>query len=293
MRMQQSALLLLLYRLIDSSHAWVGSNPASRRLVPSSHSIFALTAFSEGTPSDTADYSTSAKQEAVVDANEADSLIRDALKRELLVLASVTDRGEYATKDEQNMVVDLISQLEALNPTADPASNCGGEWDLCLSSTQFFRSSPFFQSIRVALGDENKAVANNFFDLHDRATSASRYGRVRQRITSDKLISEVDLLLGVPGIPVRIQGTVITESALEVVAPGTMQVSVISTQVKGSNIPLVNQLMDSLKLELPVGDFYKTVQGQVPAVSLRTFYVDEAIRITRDIDDNFFVFTRA
>jgi hypothetical protein len=163
-----------------------------------------------------------------------------------------------------------------------------------MSSTQFFRSSPFFQSIRIALGEGNKAVAHNFFDLHDRATSASRYGRVRQRITPDKLISEVDLVVGlVPGIPVRIQGTVVTESSLRVVSAETMEVSVTSTQVKGSNVPLLNQFMDDLKFELPVGNLYKTVQGSVPTVPLRTFYVDEAIRITRDIDDNFFVFTRA
>lgn len=290
--LRRELISLVVYQLIACGEGWAPAS--SLRLSQPLRARGVLAAFSDGTPSDTADYRTFTKQEAVVDNNEEDSLIRDALKRELLVLASVTDRGEYASKDEQNMIVDLISQLEALNPTANPASNCQGEWDLCLSSTQFFRSSPFFQSIRVALGDDNKAVADNFFDLHDRATSVSRYGRVRQTITVDKLISEVDLLVGIaPGIPVRIQGTVVTESDLRVISAETMQVSVTTTQVKGSNIPLLNQLIDNLKLELPVGSLYRTLQGQAPAVQLRTFYVDEAIRITRDVDDNFFVFTRS
>ncbi|GKZ01457.1 hypothetical protein MPSEU_001096300 [Mayamaea pseudoterrestris] len=295
---KQIMLIVLFCLLLDSSHAWVGgvrvSAAATTQAHRHDHSTTFLSAFSEGTPSDTADYNTLPIKQAVVDLNEQDAYVRDALKRELLILASVTDRGEYSTKDEQNILVDLISQLEALNPTANPASNCQGEWDLCLSSTQFFRSSPFFQSMRVAAGDENKAVAINFFDLHDKATSASRYGRVRQRISRDKLISEVDLVVGLlPGIPMRIQGTVVTESNLKVVSAETMEVSVVSTQVNGSNVPLLNQFLDDLKFELPVGDVYRTIQGNVPVVPLRTFYVDEAIRIMRDIDDNFFVFTRA
>jgi hypothetical protein len=59
------------------------------------------------------------------------------LKRELLLLASVTNRGEYASADERDIAIDLVAQLEALNPTAEPAAHCEGEWDLCLSSTQF------------------------------------------------------------------------------------------------------------------------------------------------------------
>jgi len=66
------------------------------------------------------------------------------------------------------LVVDLVTQLEALNPTADPALNSQGDWELCYSSTQSFRSSPFFLAIRAFLGDDNKAVAENAFTIHDR-----------------------------------------------------------------------------------------------------------------------------
>jgi hypothetical protein len=210
----------------------------------------------------------SEQKEVTVDENEEDSLIRDALKRELLLLASVTNRGEYASRDEKDIVIDLVAQLEALNPTAEPASNCGGEWDLCLSSTQFFRSSPFFQAIRVTMDDQS--MADNAFDLHDRATSMSRVGRVRQTVKPRELISEVDLEVGMlPGIPLRIKGTVVTSAKLAVVSDKKWELQVQNTKVKGSNIPIFNQILeDNLQIELPVGEFYSTVQGSVPVVPM-------------------------
>lgn len=209
------------------------------------------------------------QREAIVDENEEDALIRDELKRELLLLASVTNRGEYASSDERGIVIDLVTQLEALNPTADPAARCEGEWDLCLSSTQFFRSSPFFLSIRAAAGDENRNVAENFFDLHDKATSGSRVGKVRQSVKSDSLVSEVDLEVGVPGLPMKMKGTVITSASLKVTSSDKWELKVQNTKVSGSNIPLLNQLMeDQLQVELPVGDFYNTVQGDIPTIEM-------------------------
>ena len=210
------------------------------------------------------------QKEVTVDDNEEDSLIRDALKRELLLLASVTNRGGYANDDERGLVLDLVSQLEALNPTANPASHCEGDWDLCFASTQLFRSSPFFQAIRIAVGDENKKVAENGFKLHDRATSGSRIGRVRQTITRDTLTSEVDLEVGLlPGIPFKVTGTVETTSRLNIVSDELMEVTVEKTKVKGSNVPVLNQIMeDELQLEVPVGDVYSIIQGTVPVIPM-------------------------
>uniref|UniRef100_A0A7S4ADT7 Plastid lipid-associated protein/fibrillin conserved domain-containing protein n=1 Tax=Pseudo-nitzschia australis TaxID=44445 RepID=A0A7S4ADT7_9STRA len=164
----------------------------SHRLTASPRSLVIRYDYADdGSPSDydSSDLPSEIKQVAV-DEREEDFAIRDALKQELLLLASVTDRGAYCSKDEKDIVIDLVAQLEALNPTKDPAFNCEGEWDLGYSSTQFFRSSPFFQSIRVAVGEDNKDVAENGFALHAQATSGSRVGRVRQIITADKLTSE-------------------------------------------------------------------------------------------------------
>ena len=181
------------------------------------------------------------------------------MKRDLILLASVTNRGTCASTEEENLVVDLVTQLEALNPTANPAENSQGDWELCYSSTQSFRSSPFFLAIRALLGEE-KEVAENLFTIHDRATTgkyqfannilhvfihvfisyaliitlyisntASRVGKVRQIIDDDnkELISEYDLSVGLlPGLPVRVKGTVVTSSDLLVKGAETWEMTV-------------------------------------------------------------------
>lgn len=228
------------------------------------------------------------------DTRDEDAEIRDALKRELLLLSSVSNRGTFASPEERDIFVDLITQLEALNPTLDPARNCQGEWDLCCTNTQAFRSSPFFMSIRSAMGEENKNMALNGFSIHSKATSASQMGRVRQIITDDSMVSEVELTVGmVPGLPIVVKGTVVTTAALTISGPETWEVQVRGTKVKASNVPFLDQYLDDVPIELPVGDVYSSLMGSVPTSVLKTFYVDEGIRITRDEDDNYFVFIKA
>jgi len=233
------------------------------------------------------------EQQVFVDTDSEDAIIRDQLKRELLLLASVTKRGEFATNEEKDIIIDLVTQLEALNPSADPASQCTGDWDLVLTSTQAFRSSPFFQSIRALFSDDNKDISENAFDLHNRATAVGRIGRVRQSIDSSTLVSEVDLEVGLMGgMPFRIKGTVVTSAELDIVSPEGWNMKVLGTRVKGSNVPFLDQLLDDYPVEVPVGDIYGQIMGKVPVIVLKTFYVDEGIRITRDVDNNFYVFSR-
>ncbi|KAL7539310.1 hypothetical protein ACHAXR_009174 [Thalassiosira sp. AJA248-18] len=248
-------------------------------------------------PSDyDADDLESTEKTVSVDMDEDDASIRDELKRELILLASVTNRGMATTAEEENLVSELVTELEALNPTADPALNSQGDWELCYSSTQSFRSSPFFLAIRAFLGDDNQAMAENAFTIHDRATTASRIGKVRQIIDKDnrELVSEYDLSVGLfPGLPVRVKGTVVTSADLDAIAPETWEMTVRGTKVNGSNVPFLDSYLDDNAVEIPVGEAYKAVSGSIPTAILKTYYVDEGMRITRDIDDNFFVFTRA
>lgn len=249
-------------------------------------------AFDSEAPSDyDADDLLTEEKRLLVDENEEDADIRQQLQQELLLLSSVTDRGEYATKDEQDIMIDIVAQLEALNPQVQPAENSQGEWDLALASTEIFRCSPFFQAIRVAM--DEKSMAENFFALHDRATTASRIGRVRQIITDDQVISEVDLEVGLPFLPLKTSGTVITTASILIAENERMSLTVDKTLVRGSDLPVLNGLLDQIKLEIPVGDVYSSLKGQNPVIPLKTFYLDEGMRITRDVDDNFFVFTRA
>jgi hypothetical protein len=237
------------------------------------------------------------QKEVIVDTDEGDEIIRDELKRELLLLGSITNRGQYATSDEKNIIIDIVTQLEALNPTPEPASQCEGEWDLCLTSTQAFRSSPFFQSIRAIFGESTESdasMAENAFNLHDLATSVGKVARVRQSIQGDgSFISEVDLEVGIMGgLPFAVKGTVITSAVYDITGPALWDLTVKTTQVKKSNVPFLDQLLDDYPVEVPVGDVYETLRGSVPVAKLKTFYVDEAMRITRDQDDNFYVFCR-
>ena len=231
------------------------------------------------------DYDTSdllpTEKQVSIDTDPNDALIRDELKRELLLLASVTNRGEFASREEKDILVDLVTQLEALNPSADPARQCEGEWDLCLCSTQAFRSSPFFQSIRAIFGDDSNAmIAENAFDLHDQATSVGKVGKVRQSIKGgNELISEVDLEVGLMGgLPFALKGTVVTTASIDITGPETWETRVKTTQVKGSNLPFLDQFLDDYPVEVPVGEFYDKVRGDVPVAKLKTFYIDEGLR---------------
>jgi hypothetical protein len=80
-----------------------GRKATSARLLarPGQGALFAFYDDTSG-PSDSA-YSTDVqdKKTLAVDEKEEDDKIRDALKRELLLFSSVTNRGEYATPDEQ------------------------------------------------------------------------------------------------------------------------------------------------------------------------------------------------
>lgn len=64
-------------------------------------------------PSDyDADDLQSSTKTVAVDEEEGDAAIRDELKRELILLASVTNRGMCASAEESNLVIDLVTQLE-------------------------------------------------------------------------------------------------------------------------------------------------------------------------------------
>jgi hypothetical protein len=90
-----------------------------------------------------------------------------------------------------------------------------------------------------------------------------------------------------------IEGTVVTTAKLTAQAPETWELKVRGTKVNGSNVPFLDQYLDDNAVEIPVGDAWQSVSGSVPTAVLKTFYVDEGMRITRDVDDNFYVFTRA
>lgn len=131
--------------------------------------------------------------ESSMDANEA--------LMKLLKIAATTGRGEFATNAQKDEAAELISVLEGQNPNPDePAKNLAlmnGRWELLYSSTQLFRSSPFFMAGRAVCSTEEQAQQYDWFcDMHRKALAISTIGQVRQVITSTRMVSEFEVNVG-------------------------------------------------------------------------------------------------
>eukprot|EP00903_Cladosiphon_okamuranus_P008675 g8314.t1 len=217
--------------------------------------------------------------------------LRETMKREILSIAATSNRGQVATQEEKDSAMDLIFQLEALNPTPDATNvnTIGGAWELVYTDTQPFRCSPFFMALGEVFGEE-KGQAETLFSLHRAATSNGEIGRVRQTISEAMLVSEIDLKVGLlPGLPMALKGTVVSKARLNPTSSDSFSVAVESTSVTNNNIL---SFLDNA-VEVPVERVYSNIQGSVPESKLSTFYLDDDMRISRMSNDHVFVFVRA
>ncbi|CAN0283733.1 unnamed protein product [Ectocarpus sp. 6 AP-2014] len=240
-------------------------------------------------PSDVGDAAGSSAVPAVLADDNPE--LRETMKREVLSIAATSNRGQVATQEEKDAAMDLIFQLESLNPTPDATNvnTIGGAWELVYTDTQPFRCSPFFMALGEVFG-EDKGQAETLFSLHRAATSNGEIGRVRQTISESMLVSEIDLKVGLlPGLPMALKGTVVTKARLNPVSSDSFTVAVESTSVTNNNI--LAFLDDAV--EVPVERVYSTLRGSVPEAKLSTYYLDDDMRISRMSDDHVFVFVRA
>jgi len=118
-----------------------------------------------------------------------------------------------------------------------------------------------------------------------------------------------DTLAGIlPGPPMSVRGTVVTTAKANTDDLFAIKLSTpITTKIEKSNIPLLQLVLESVSL--PVGDIFTQVGsildrvqnsgssasggGRLPESVLCTYYLDDNLRITRNSDDNVFVYTRA
>lgn len=118
----------------------------------------------------------------------------------LLSLASRTGRGEFASNYDKATAMNIIRALEQEhNPTLSPAESplALGTWELVYSSTQLFRSSPFFMAGRAVCQDGEQAQQYDWFcDMHRKALAISNIGAVRQVVSNTTLISEFEVKVG-------------------------------------------------------------------------------------------------
>jgi len=258
---------------------------------------------------------------AAVDVRTEDAPAVKDTKMALLTLGVTTCRGEFASEEDKAELRRLVDKLLAANGDGvSPRAQFEGSWDLIMSNTHLFRSSPFFMAGRSLLSGESQvAKFNEWCDLHRAALAFSQIGRVRQIVGDEQLRSEFQVKAGLStlffGFPVVVKGWIVTTA--DVLSPkdarkdsgvaqddveenGNMcRLAVRSVQVKESNVPYLRDALDTW-LQLPIQSLSSllrntpfNVERWRPEPVLRTWYLDETMRVSVDQDDNIFVYVRS
>jgi hypothetical protein len=144
--------------------------------------------------------------------------------------------------------------------------------------------------------------------MHRAALAISTIGNVRQVISREgRLVNEFEVKAGaipflsdfVPslrysgGLPFTIDGAIVSSADImpreTKSSSSTMEWELYmdTVEIKGSNIPILRNLLDSENAALKSRDL-----SQVPKPVLRTTYVDRDMRIVRDEDDYIFVYAK-
>jgi hypothetical protein len=232
-------------------------------------------------------------------------------KMNLMLIASATDRGQIASSLEKDAAMRLIETLESGNTCAAPASLSTGTWELVYSSTQLFRSSPFFMAGRAVCSTPDQAQQYDWFcDMHRAALAISTIGKVRQIISPERMTSEFEVKVGaIPflsdftpfaysgGWPVVIEGSIVSSADVETIDGGkAWELHMDTVEIKGSNLPGLRQVLDQ-GLKLQSRGLAKVLEDNVPNYEtpkpvFKTTYLDNLIRISRDQDDKVFVYRK-
>jgi len=229
-------------------------------------------------------------------------------------LAAITGRGEFATKDQRAAAESILRSLEDANPTPNPtfaASKIQGRWELVYSTTQLFRSSPFFMAGRAVCKTQDEANRYNWFcDMHRKALAISSIGAVRQIVSQEKIVSEFEVTAGaIPflsdftpfrysgGWPVTIDGAIVSTADIVSNTDGTaFELFMDTVEIKGSNIPGLRQLLDGgIKLQSRqlAGVLESApIDYENPKPLFRTTYLDDLYRISRDQDGHAFMYVK-
>lgn len=250
-----------------------------------------------------------------------------AIQNSILRVAASTDRGQYATLSQKESVAALVKTLESSNKPkhiVDTFSNSStlpsyltGTWELTYSTNQLFRSSPFFLAGRSTCKSQEEVDQYNWFcEMHRAALAISTIGIVRQVISRDgKLTNEFEVKVGaVPfisdflpmlkysgGLPLTIDGAIVSTADATPVSDDNKddwELYMDTVEIKGSNIPFLRSILDADNSKLKSRDLSKILEDnlgdayETPRPLLRTTYVDGALRIVRDMDDNIFVYSR-
>jgi hypothetical protein len=195
---------------------------------------------------------------------------RADLVGELLAVAAVTARGQFATRGQREKVEGFVAKLEAENPNEAPVESdlIDGDWVLVYSSTKLLEKSPLlalFIKPVIAIGQIRQSIA----------------------VDEGRLVTEVDIT-SFPEISSVYKST----SRITPVGGERLEVTVEKSTVTGGSI--ANRFdLGGLSFDIPVEQIYQRLKGSVPELFIDTTYLDDTIRISRGKNSKMFVFARA
>eukprot|EP00930_Biecheleria_cincta_P008401 TRINITY_DN109830_c0_g1_i1.p1 TRINITY_DN109830_c0_g1~~TRINITY_DN109830_c0_g1_i1.p1 ORF type:complete len:352 (+),score=38.80 TRINITY_DN109830_c0_g1_i1:67-1122(+) len=212
------------------------------------------------------------------------------LKRTLdsfLRLAAATDRGQRLTTESRKRCEELLSVIEAGNPTRGPARSplLEGKWQLVYASEDITRSSPFFWACRqLKLSDPtpfsstvlgSDSLVDAVFAITDNIP-LTYMGVATQLITSDTLLNQVGVGVFLTG---ENQMTTTCNYSPDPADSSTLLVRVRKTQVLGTGVA-ANVLRG---IDIPSGDWFTEALGEETAtVRMNITYLDDSVRVVRD-----------
>eukprot|EP00985_Skeletonema_marinoi_P026488 scaffold20552_cov78-Skeletonema_marinoi.AAC.1 len=215
-----------------------------------------------------------------------------AIQNSILRVAASTDRGQYASASQKESVASLVESLESNKPkqtdtfssSATLPSYLAGTWELTYSTNQLFRSSPFFLAGRSTCKTQAEVDQYNWFcEMHRAALAISTIGVVRQVISSDgKLTNEFEVKVGaVPfvtdflpfvkysgGLPLTVDGAIVSTAdatPMSMENKDDWQLYMDTVEIKGSNIPILRNLLDGDNSKLKSRDLSKLLEDNVDA----------------------------
>ncbi|KAK7245912.1 hypothetical protein RIF29_40766 [Crotalaria pallida] len=216
----------------------------------------------------------------------------ERLKKTLIEAFDGTDRGLQAKRDERGEIVELINQLETLNPTpvpTDALTLLDGKWTLaytsCASLFPFLAKAtgPLFSVAKISqtIDSENFAVQNSVqiaFPLGTTAVGTNATFEVR----SAKRV-EVKIEEGVIGTP-QLTDSLVIPDEVEILGH-----NIDLTPIKGILIT-IQDTADSVAKSISSQPPLKIPISRLHAQSwLLTTYLDEELRISRDDGGSVFV----
>tara|TARA_B100000963_G_scaffold242705_1_gene212483 strand:- start:19020 stop:19754 length:735 start_codon:yes stop_codon:yes gene_type:complete len=239
---------------------------------------------------------------------------KEKIKQEIYKISAITDRGQRLNKFiapiYNEKLIELNNYIEELKSYSEEFSheNLGGKWELIFSNVELFRSSPFFLAIENAL--ENKNKSDLFFKLHQLQVCSfgiSTIGRITQTIDFNKseFISTFDtIIFGLTTIPIlgwfkllpTFGGCVVTLAENLVLEEDKLKMTLTKTKVSEVNglkrIPVFSNLL--MEKWYPVKEIWSKLPWNKtnPICEISITFVDEDLRIMKDIYGSIFVYIR-